>query len=122
MGILPSAARIRRRTSKPSIARQAHVEDHEVRRLVGGIFQAFLAGSAIVTSWPSLLEGVLDAARHRVLVFDDENRARHLVPIVHRPGAGSARGTLTLRPGARPHPAAPPPVERSDQTEPRGPP
>src|ERR1700690_3382454 len=32
---------------------------------------------------------------------------------------GSARGTLTLRPGARPHPAAPPPVreKRTDRTE-----
>src|SRR5664280_939487 len=61
-------------------ARQADVEDDQVGRLVRREVQPLLAGPGDRDLVPLLLEGVLDAARDRVLVFDDQDGARHCRP------------------------------------------
>ena len=76
-GILAPAARRRRRTSKPSMPGQADVEDDEVGRLARRDLEALLAGAGDGDLVALLLEGVLDAARDRVLVFDDEDGGCH---------------------------------------------
>ena len=56
---------------------EADVEDHEIGRLARGDLEAFLTGAGDRDLVPLLLEGVLDAARDRVLVFDDEDGGCH---------------------------------------------
>ena len=65
-------------------ARQADVEDDEVRGLVRGEVQPLLAGAGDGDRVPLLLERVLDAARNGELVFDDEDRGGHEGASVHR--------------------------------------
>src|SRR5450759_4469036 len=100
-------------------ARQADVEHHEIRGLVRRELQALLAGTGDRDLVALLLEGVLDTTRHRVLVFDDENGARHAGRIVHRrgprlcpwyPHPSSGRPAPSGRAAARPE-------KRSDRTE-----
>ena len=104
-GILAPAARSRRRTSKPSMPGQAHVEDDEVRRLARRDLEALLAGARDGDLVALLLEGVLDPASDRVLVFDDEDGGCH-AGMLHRRAAnaparrGSGPGVLTNGPRA----------------------
>ena len=56
---------------------QPDVEDDEVGRLARGDVEAFLAGAGDGDLVALLLEGVLDAARDGVLVFDDEDGGCH---------------------------------------------
>ena len=86
-GVLAPAARSRRRTSKPSMPGQPHVEHDEVRRLVRRDVEALLAGARDRDLVALLLEGVLDAARDGVLVFDDQDGGGHAA-MLHRARAG----------------------------------
>ncbi len=58
-------------------ARQSHVQNHEIGRLVRGELKALFAGSGDSHLVTLLLEGVLDPASNRKLVFDDQDRGAH---------------------------------------------
>ena len=96
-GILAPAARRRRRTSKPSMPGQAHVEDDEVGRLARRDLEALLAGAGDRDLVALLLEGVLDAAGDRVLVFDDEDGGCHAAMLHRRATERSRRRRRATR-------------------------
>ena len=58
-------------------SRKSHVQNHEVGRLVRGELEALFAGSGDSHLVTLLLEGVLDPASNRELVFDDQDRGAH---------------------------------------------
>ncbi len=63
---------------EPVHAGQADVEHDEVRGLVRGEVEAFLAGPRDRDLVALLLERVLDTARDRELVFDDQDGGSHV--------------------------------------------
>src|SRR6185503_11157028 len=65
-------------------ARQPHVEDDQVGRLIRREVEAFLATLGDRDLVPLLLEGVLDSAGNGELVLDDQDRGAHGWPTVHR--------------------------------------
>ena len=77
-------------------AREPDVEHDEVRRLVRGDVEALLARAGDGHVVALLLEGVLDAPRDGVLVFDDEDGGGH------RGDATPMRGIRRFEPLARP--------------------
>ena len=101
-------------------AGQAHVEDDEVGRLARRDLEPLLAGPGDADVVALLLEGVLDAARDGVLVFDDQDRGCHARGCYtaarerarpRDPGRRSRRGILRSRSGRLATPA--PPASRS---------
>ena len=76
---------------------QAHVEDDEVRRLARRDLEALFTRSGDGDLVALLLQGVLDAASDRVLVFDDENGGCH-GRMLHR-RAANAPGASRIRAG-----------------------
>ena len=69
---------------------QAHVEDDEVRRLARRDLEALFTRSGDGDLVALLLEGVLDPASDRVLVFDDEDGGCH-ARMLHRRAANAPR-------------------------------
>jgi len=63
---------------KPVDPRQADVEDDEVRGLVRREVEALLAAPGDGDLVALLLERVLDAARDRIFVFDDQDGRTHV--------------------------------------------
>ena len=63
-------------------ARQADVQDYEIRSLAEGELEAFLTGSRDRDLITLLLEGVLDSPGDGVFVLDDQDRGSHK-PILH---------------------------------------
>src|SRR5687767_9780119 len=61
-------------------ARQADVEQDQVRGGPGGDLQALLTGAGEGHLVALLLEGVLDSARNGVLILDDQDRGGHSTP------------------------------------------
>ena len=86
-------------------ARQADIEDDEIGRLAHGDLEAFLARTGQGDGVALLLEGVLDAARNGVLVFDDEDRAGH--PFDRTPAPEKGLRTGLVVPWALHFPEAP---------------
>ena len=71
---------------------QADVEEDQVGGLGGGELEPLLARSRERDLVPLLLEGVLDAARDGVLVFDDQDGGCHGAAILHREAGDGAAG------------------------------
>src|SRR3954447_26001758 len=69
---------------------QPDVEDHEVGRLARRDLEPLLPGACDRDLVPLLLEGVLDATRDRVFVFDDEDGGCH-AGMLHRQRRMTAR-------------------------------
>jgi hypothetical protein len=65
-------------------AGQADVEHDEIRGLVRREVEALLAALRDRDLVALLLEGVLDPAGNRELILDDQDRAAHGGPTVHR--------------------------------------
>ena len=99
-GAFEPAARSRRRTSKPSMPGQPHVEHHRSGACVGGEApgppRRLRATRDLVAL---LLEGVLDAASDGELVLDDQDGGG----IAPEDGTSGRSGTMR---GSRPHPCA----------------
>ena len=76
---------------------QPDVEDDEVGRLVGRDVEALLAGAGDGDLVAFLLEGVLDATRDGVLVFDDEDGGGHAGDATPR-GPDRRNGQLATTP------------------------
>ena len=70
---------------------EPHVEHDEVGRLARRDLEAFLAGPGDGDLVALLLEGVLDAARDRVFVFDDEDGGCHAAMLHRRPESPRGR-------------------------------